>query len=61
MQSNDENKNFWGIPYGTEVSMEALIQDTWDPSTEEIFVPKKFIGLGYGINFHAIGKKLGIF
>jgi hypothetical protein len=57
---NEEEKNFWGIPYGTEVSMEALIHDTWNPETEEIFIPKRFLGVGYGINFHAIGKKLGL-
>jgi hypothetical protein len=60
MNYEDDNKNIWGVPYGTEVSMEAFLHDTWDPSTEEIFVPKKFIGLGYGVNLHAIGRKLGL-
>jgi hypothetical protein len=57
----EEDKNFWGIPYGTEVSMEAFIHDAWDPTTNEIFVPKQFLGVGYGINFHAIAKKIGLF
>jgi len=62
MQPQDEEtKNFWGIPYGTEISLEAFLHDTWDPTTDEILVPKKFLGVGYGVNFHALGKKLGLF
>lgn len=61
MHENDDYKTIWGIPYGTEVSWEAFLHDTWNPETEEIFVPKKFLGIGYGINLHALGKKLGIF
>jgi hypothetical protein len=60
MYNYDDEKNFWGIPYGTEVTMEALLHDNWDPTTDEIFVPKKFLGIGYGINLHAVGKKMGL-
>lgn len=56
----DEQKNFWGIPYSTEVSADAFIHDVWDPSTEEIIIPKRFLGIGYGINFYAILKKSGV-
>ncbi|TGN10550.1 hypothetical protein [Leptospira ilyithenensis] len=59
MKSQDE-KNFWGIPYGTEISTEALVKDLWDPTTDEILTPKTFLGLGWGINLHAVGKKIGL-
>jgi len=55
-----ENKNLWGIPYSTEISTEALVKDFWDPNTEEMFPPKNFLGLGWGVNLYAIGKKAGL-
>ncbi|WCL48915.1 hypothetical protein [Leptospira sp. GIMC2001] len=55
----DNEKNIWGVPYATEVSWEAFLHDIWDPTSEEVFQPKKFIGIGYGINLYAIGKKAG--
>ncbi|MCZ8157873.1 MAG: hypothetical protein O9264_17265 [Leptospira sp.] len=58
--NNLDDKNFWGIPYGTEISTEALVKDLWDPTTEEILTPKNFFGIGWGINLHAIGKKAGL-
>lgn len=61
MEENQIPDNFWGIPIGKETTPEALLKDLWDPNTEEVFPPKNFIGLGWGVNFHAIGKKLGIF
>jgi len=57
---NDGGKNFWGIPYGTEISTEAFVKDIWDPSTDEVLTPKQFLGIGWGVNFHAIAKKAGI-
>jgi len=57
---NQEQENFWGIPIGKETSLEALMKDLWDPSTDEIFPPKNFIGLGWGLNIHAIAKKIGV-
>jgi hypothetical protein len=56
-----EKDNFWGIPIGKEVTTEAFIKDLWNPETDELFPPKQFIGLGWGVNLHAIGKKLGMF
>ena len=55
-----EEENFWGMPIGKETNLDAFIKDLWDPSTEEIFPPKNFIGIGWGVNLHAIGKKLGV-
>ena len=57
---NQENENFWGLPIGIEVTTDAFLKDLWDPSTEEIFPPKNFIGVGWGVNFYAIAKKAGI-
>ncbi|EMY69320.1 hypothetical protein LEP1GSC195_2507 [Leptospira wolbachii serovar Codice str. CDC] len=56
----NEDKNFWGIPYGTEITAEAFVKDIWDPSTEEILTPKQFFGLGWGINLHALGRRVGV-
>jgi hypothetical protein len=61
MEEEPQPDNFWGMPIGKEFTQEAFLKDLWDPSTEEIFPPKNFIGLGWGINFYAIGKKLGVF
>jgi len=58
--SSNEQPNLFGIPIGKEVSMDALIHDFWDPTSEEILQPKRFLGLGWGINFFAIAKKAGI-
>lgn len=55
----EEKDNFWGVPIGREVSLDALVRDIWDPTTEEIFPPKHFIGLGWGFNLYAVAKKLG--
>jgi hypothetical protein len=60
MDNQEIPDNFWGIPIGKEVTTEALIKDLWNPETEEVFPPKNFIGLGWGINLHAIGKKIGL-
>lgn len=51
---------FFGIPVGKEANLDALIQDFWNPTTDEIFTQKKFLGLGWGVNFCAIGKKIGL-
>ncbi|MCB1176189.1 MAG: hypothetical protein KDK36_01305 [Leptospiraceae bacterium] len=56
----EDKDNFWGLPIGTEKSLDALLKDLWNPETEEIFPPKNFVGLGWGINFHAIASKLGL-
>ncbi|MDZ4725609.1 MAG: hypothetical protein SH817_05605 [Leptospira sp.] len=58
--NNQDEKNFWGIPYATEISTEAFVKDIWDPTTEEIIKPKNFLGIGWGLNLHAIAKKVGI-
>lgn len=60
MDNKEQHENFWGLPIGREVTTDALLKDLWDPSTEEIFPPKNFIGVGWGINFYAIAKKAGV-
>lgn len=57
MENNQDN--LWGIPIGKEVTVEALVRDFWDPTTEEVLTPKHFFGLGWGINFYAIGRRIG--
>jgi|JI91814BRNA_FD_contig_71_2686513_length_1743_multi_2_in_0_out_0_2 hypothetical protein len=57
---NKEQDNFWGLPIGRELTTDALLKDLWDPSTEEVFTPKHFLGVGWGINFYAIAKKAGV-
>ena len=60
MDNNNETREFLGLPIGRELTTDALIKDLWDPSTEEIFTPKHFLGVGWGINFYAIAKKAGV-
>ncbi len=55
-----EKENFWGLPVGREMTTDALLKDVWDPTNEEVFPPKNFLGIGWGVNFHAIAKKLGV-
>ncbi len=55
-----EKDNFWGLPIGKETSTEAFLKDFWDPTTEEMFPAKNFLGVGWGTNFYAIAKKLGL-
>ncbi|MDX1960285.1 MAG: DUF5808 domain-containing protein [Leptospiraceae bacterium] len=57
----EQKDNFWGLPIGKETTLDALVKDVWNPDTEEIFPPKNFIGVGWGVNLHAIAKKLGVF
>lgn len=57
---DEQHENFWGIPIGKEVTFEAFVKDIWDPDTEEVFTPKNFIGLGWGVNFYAIARKVGL-
>lgn len=57
----NDKESIWGIPIGKEITSDAFIKDFWDPSTDEIFPPKNFIGIGWGINLHAIARKIGIF
>ncbi|MBE7410460.1 MAG: hypothetical protein L6Q54_10660 [Leptospiraceae bacterium] len=57
---NQGQDNLWGIPIGKEFTAEALVRDLWDPMTDEVFTPKHFIGLGWGINFYAIAKKFNL-
>ena len=57
----EENERLFGvIPIGKGLTLEALIGDLWDPTTDELFPPKKFFGLGWGVNLHAIGRKLNL-
>ena len=42
MTNNQDN--LWGIPIGKEVTVEALVRDFWDPTTEEVLTPKHFFG-----------------
>lgn len=55
-----EQDNFWGLPIGREVTTEAFIKDIWDPSTDEIIVPKTFLGVGWSVNLYAVAKKIGV-
>ncbi|HMW05215.1 MAG TPA: hypothetical protein PK079_00425 [Leptospiraceae bacterium] len=57
---NKEQDNFWGLPIAREVTTEAFIKDFWDPSTEEIIVPKHFLGVGWSVNLYAVAKKIGV-
>ncbi len=57
---SEKQDKFLGMPVGKELSVEAFIHDIWNPQSEEIIQPKRFIGLGWGINLYAVAKKIGL-
>ena len=42
----NDRETIWGIPIGRELTTDALLKDLWDPSTDETFPPKNFVGKG---------------
>ena len=48
-------KYFWIFPYRWR--WRETFRDVWNPSEPRVFPPKRF-GVGWGLNLHAISKKL---
>jgi Family of unknown function (DUF5808) len=55
----NERRGIWlGMPYDwRKPSWNRLKARAWNPESHRIFVPKSF-GWGYGINFHALWRKI---
>lgn len=52
-----EPKPFLGMP--TQWDLKNWNKDLWNPESDELFPPKRF-GVGYGLNFHALLRKMGL-
>lgn len=52
----DKDVKYWmGLPY--RWNSKKMFQDLWNEKEPRVFPPKQF-GVGWGINFHALVKKL---
>jgi hypothetical protein len=48
---------FLGLPYRWDAKRAFV--GLWDKDDQRLFPPKRF-GVGWSINFYAVGKKLGL-
>jgi hypothetical protein len=54
----DKTGRFLGLPYDwRRPTPERLKKGIWDPGNRRVFVPKVY-GWGYGINLHALARRL---
>ena len=54
-QNNQDVKYFLGLPYRWQPK--HAFKGLWDKDDDRIFPPKYF-GVGWSINFYAVGKRL---
>ena len=46
-----------GVPYNFRIwEWRAIAQEYWNPASDDVLTPKA-IGVGWGINFAAVGRK----
>ena len=60
MKKNDDDqssKQFLGMPMNWD--RKNIFKTIWNKDDERLFPPKAF-GIGWTINFHAVGKKFGL-
>lgn len=52
--------SFLGIPYDFRTpSMSRVRERVWNPKSDRLLAPHVY-GWGYSMNFHALGRKLGL-
>ncbi len=52
----DHDVKYWGrVPY--RWNLKRAFSDVWNEKDSRVFPPKQF-GIGWGLNFHALLKKL---
>lgn len=57
-QNNKQSqKTFLGMPM--QWDYKNWYKDAWNPESDDLFPPKR-LGIGWGFNFHALFKKIGI-
>lgn len=57
MKKENNNKTFLGMPMNWE--SEKIFKTIWNKDDDRLFPPKAF-GIGWTINFHAVGRKVGL-
>lgn len=55
--SKNTKKTFCGMPMNWE--SEKIFKTIWNKEDDRLFPPKAF-GIGWTINFHAVGRKVGL-
>ena len=56
-KNKKQNKTFLGMPMQWERN--KLFKNLWNSTDDRIF-PQKTFGIGWGINFYSIAKRLGL-
>lgn len=56
-KSKKEQKEFLGMPMNWD--HKNIFKNLWNKEDDRLFPPKSF-GIGWSINFHALGKKVGL-
>ena len=56
-QQTEDISKFWGMPMRWEAW--NMLKNLWNPEDERVFPPKYF-GVGWDLNLHAVGKKVGL-
>ena len=57
-----EQKRFLGLPMAwdfTGLRPRRIVGRLWNAQEDRILVPKPF-GVGWSVNFHALGRRLGL-
>lgn len=57
MKKENNEKTFLGMPMNWE--SEKIFKTIWNKDDDRLFPPKAF-GIGWTINFHAVGRKVGL-
>lgn len=55
--SKKEQETFLGMPMNWNSKM--IFKTLWNKDDDRLFPPKAF-GVGWTVNFHAVGRKLGL-
>ena len=55
LEQDHDVKYWWLFPY--RWNYRSLLKDVWNPSEPRVLPPKQF-GVGWGLNLHALVKKL---
>lgn len=56
-QQDEKIPTFLGMPMRWEPH--NAFKDLWNPQDDRVFPPKYF-GIGWGLNVHALGRKVGL-
>lgn len=56
-KDNKASKEFFGMPMNWD--HKSIFKNLWNKEDDRLFPPKSF-GIGWTINFYAVGKKLGL-